>query len=242
MIADIQLQSGIQWRSIIKLREILEYGLKVIELLRPRFYNKITWLIVVSGLALMSTPLWERVLDAILKRELNVSISGENDAAWGFSLCALGLFYHLINSGIYDALSSRSKRERAAQEAEHDRSIFMEADNLLGEGQLDSIASMLGSDHSIKSDDSALIDRYCDFLSAAGNTFIQPNLRSHTQEFLQSLVKLRHFIGNNFDMYPYNQTSLNYRICMAPNLNCDRAGGYGSMVECKRPINPNLVA
>ncbi|MEO9276137.1 hypothetical protein ABFY09_14990, partial [Marinomonas sp. 5E14-1] len=32
--------------------------LKLIELLRPKFYNKLTWLIVISGLGLMSKPFW----------------------------------------------------------------------------------------------------------------------------------------------------------------------------------------
>lgn len=47
------------------------FVLRLVELLRPRFYNRITWLIVLGGLAMMSTQLWELVASEILKREFN---------------------------------------------------------------------------------------------------------------------------------------------------------------------------
>ncbi|MGY0603398.1 MAG: hypothetical protein ACW7DZ_15360, partial [Paraglaciecola chathamensis] len=65
--------------------------LKLIEMLRPKFYNKLTWLIVISGLGLMSKPLWLTLINLILETGSQFSITEESDTTWGFCLVLVGL-------------------------------------------------------------------------------------------------------------------------------------------------------
>lgn len=81
--------------------------LQLIELLRPKFYNRLTWLIVVSGLTIMSTPFWERLLESILEQTLQIQITGESDVKWGFSLIVIGLLYHFVTTSLHEYVRSR---------------------------------------------------------------------------------------------------------------------------------------
>lgn len=191
---------------------------------------------------MMSTSIWELVFDAILKREFDISVSGGNDAAWGFALCVLALLYHLINSGIYDALQHRATQDRTIQEVAHDRAIFTMADGILNEKQLDSIISQLLTDHSMRFSDTSQLEKFSRQLAEIGNTFLRPSINDHTQELLKAFHKLSNFTANKFDMFPYHQNNDNYRICMAPNLNCDRAGNCSQETMKQYDILTNDLA
>jgi hypothetical protein len=210
----------------ISAREVFEYILRLIELLRPKFYNRITWVIVIAGLTLMSTPFWEKVLDAILKKQFDISISGPNDIAWGFALCILVLTYHFLNSGIYDALRSRSTYNREVQELEHYKAIFKTANFILTEQQLEWVLSQLETDHSYRLDQGSKLDNFCRTLAATENTFICPKLDATTKSLLSALLKLRSFTSYQFVVFPHHQVGDDFRLCMAPALNCDREGDH----------------
>ncbi len=179
---------------------------------------------VVSGIALISTPLWEKILDALLQKQFDVRISGPNDAAWGFALCALALVYHLVNTGIYDALRSRSKQERTSLEIEHDRSIFLKADSELTEQQLDWFLEVLSNDHSYRSSGVSRLDNFCRVLVATQNTFLRKTLDGRSNDFLVEANNLLEFISYKFFVFPSKQSGEDLRFCMVPGLNCDREG------------------
>lgn len=170
----------------------------------------------------MSTPIWERAIDAILKDKFSISISGPNDAAWGFALCALALTYHLLNSGIYDALRSRSVHERGVQEIEHDRNIFQNADAILSEQQLEWFLYMVETDHSYKLDQTTRLDNFCRSLAGVGETFVRPGLHDTTKDLLRVMSDLREFVSLKFFVFPEKQTGENLRLCMMPAWNSDR--------------------
>ncbi|SHO53157.1 hypothetical protein [Desulfopila aestuarii] len=94
----------------------------ILRLLFPDFSNRITKIVVVFGLAMMSSSLLERVLNAIVSQfsslYLNISISEGNDAYWGFLLVLLGLAHNisyqtLIKSNFISRLSPNYLNDEA---------------------------------------------------------------------------------------------------------------------------------
>ncbi len=208
------------------------FVLRLIELLRPRFYNRITWLVVVGGLAMMTTQFWELVATEILKRELSISVSGSNDAAWGFALCVLGLAYHMANSGFYDLLKNNNIRARKEQERNHDLAIFREARLILSDQQIEDFVDTLQHDHSYFMDRYGQIEKFADFLASTSNRFMAPSVAIATERFLAAWSKAGTFLSYKFFVFPNNQTEPPFRLCMSPGLNMDREGdGSTEQVE-----------
>lgn len=194
------------------------------ELLRPRFYNRITWLVVLGGLAIMSTPLWELLARALLKRALSLSLSGSNDAAWGFALCVLGLLYHMANTGFYEWVKANAGSERRQLEIEHDRALFNQADAIISQEDLESFIDRLDADHSFYMNDSARLDRLARFLSSTSNHFLTPSVAEATNAILMAWYELGQFLSTKFFIFPQKQVTAPYRLCMVPTLNMDREG------------------
>lgn len=69
---------------------------KMISKIFPEFSNKITWAIVMSGLAIISSPLVEKILSAFLKKEFNLNITDSNDALIGLLIVTAGLTYNFF--------------------------------------------------------------------------------------------------------------------------------------------------
>lgn len=209
------------------------FVLRLVELLRPRFYNRITWLVVLGGLAMMSTQLWELVASVILEREFNISVSGSNDAAWGFALCVLGLAYHMANTGFYDLLKSNEVRARKEQEANHDLDIFRKARLILNDEQIEYFVETLQCDHAYYMDQASRIDKFTRYLASTSNQFLTPSIQKATGRFLVAWSEAGSFLSCKFFVFPNHQTEPPFRLCMTPGLNMDREGS-GSPDQVKK--------
>ena len=208
------------------------FTLRLIELLRPRFYNRITWLVVFGGLAMMSTQFWELVASEILKRELNISVSGSNDAAWGFALCVLGLAYHMANTGFYDLLNNNEIRARKEQERNHDLEVFREARLILSDQKIEDFVGNLQCDHAYHMDKCSQIDKFARYLASTSNQFLTSSISQAAERFLVAWNEAGSFLSYKFYVFPNGQTEPPLRLCMTPGLNMDREGnGSPEQVE-----------
>jgi hypothetical protein len=73
----------------------VEWWVRQVQALRPRFYNGLTWAVVSGGLLFMGRPVWEQLIEAILQSEFDLQITSDgNDSLWGFGLVIAGLVYH----------------------------------------------------------------------------------------------------------------------------------------------------
>lgn len=208
----------------IKSSDIFTFLLRLIELLRPRFYNRITWLIVISGIAMMSTQIWEIILDAVLKRQFDISISCSNDAAWGFALCMLGLVYHTANTRLYELSQNIVFRARKQQEVLHDKEIFSEVNEIMPEEQVVDFINNLINDHSYYSHEAARITLFARFLATTGSQFLTQPLSERARDFIKTSDELSEFLTYKFFVFPEGQIEPNMRHCMVPGLNMDREG------------------
>jgi len=217
----------------IKSSDVFTFLLRLMELLRPRFYNRITWLIVIGGIAMMSTPVWKAILDAVLKRQFDISISGGNDVAWGFALCVLGLVYHMANTGLYELLQNTVHRARKEQEVLHDKEIFSKVNEIMTEEQIVAFIYNLENDHSYYFEEATRVIQFARFLAATGNQFLTQPLSERVQDFIKASNELGEFLGHKFFVFPKEQTGQNLRLCMVPRLNMDREGD-GSLEQSRK--------
>lgn len=97
--------------------------IEIIKLFKPSFYNKITWTIVVAGITLLGTPLLERILNAILEKEYNITITDDKDSLIGVLLVVIALTYNLITSYFDRYLLEKQNNLK--------KKSFIEKDNIL---------------------------------------------------------------------------------------------------------------
>ncbi|ADV86368.1 Uncharacterised protein [Vibrio vulnificus] len=206
--------------------KFFNFVLKLIEALKPKFYNKITWLIVVCGLSLMSTPLWITIVNEIFEKTLELSITNDSDTLWGFLLCCLGLVYHLLNTGLHEVALSVTSKAALEKKELHDKLIFEQLNDIVEEDALNHILSNLRSDHSIYRNSNQSIRDFIVKATSSSSSFVCKDISEKTASLCEALTEFIYFVDEHFDTYPYTQPQDNYRMCLAPQLNCDRAGSW----------------
>ncbi len=200
--------------------------IKIIKLFKPEFYNKITWTVVITGLALIGTPLWEEIISAIINKEYNLKITSGGNEVWGYLLVALGLLYNLLSKTISQYIEYKQSHNIENKKVAHDLKIFNESLEILTEQQLENYFYKLLNDHSYNINEDISLTKYSSYLSSQENQFINKKIKNTALDLVISLNKLLHFTALNFWKFPITQNSENTRYCMHPEKNIDR-GGYG---------------
>ncbi|MDD4732359.1 MAG: hypothetical protein PHX58_10535 [Desulfovibrio sp.] len=106
-----------------------ELGRTLYRLFKPKFYNRITWTIVLAGLAIMSAPFFERVAEAILKRYFDLTFNGDLAPIYGLCLVGIGLLYNAICKSMEIKAEHRPHGPSAADR--HDGALFQRFCELL---------------------------------------------------------------------------------------------------------------
>lgn len=214
-----------------RLREAVEWLVQQVLAVRPRFYNGITWTLVVSGTLLIASPLWERILSAVLERSFNLRLTGGgHDTAWGFALVVCGLLYHLVMQGMTQRQELRlhaGEETNRAQRLEHDRAIFGQLQNTVSERTFLNLLEFLGCNHGADKDELSRLSNFIEFIEQPSHQFITPPLREHTDQLLQALRQLNDFVGRNFFCIR-NQLPAD-GLFLQPDLNIDRGGRSDDM-------------
>lgn len=78
----------------------IENIIQIWKLLKPKFYNKITWLIVSFGLALIAPPLWSVILNQFIEKHTDYKIIGDYDELIGVALVIFGLIYNVYSQWV----------------------------------------------------------------------------------------------------------------------------------------------
>ncbi|WP_250154854.1 hypothetical protein [Vibrio alginolyticus] len=222
------------------MEQIFDFILKVIDALKPKFYNKLTWLIVAFGLSLMSKPLWLGILNEILETQLQLSITDNSDTIWGFALCCLGLTYHLMSTGLHEVAVSINSKARLEKEYAHDTRVFSDLYELLEEPYLEKLIANIETNDAIYLDELNKLSAFIDAANSSGKKFISSQLKYATADLVNSLADFRGLVSKKFDEYPYGQCVTNFRMCLAPELNPDRAGDMSDLQEYNQLINAML--
>lgn len=97
-----------------------EFVFGLLRFLRPKFYNKITWILIIGGLGLFSTPIFERIINAFTEKYFDFPISDENASIYGIIIIALALMYNLSVNYLEFRTEKWSKKETPEQKIQKD--------------------------------------------------------------------------------------------------------------------------
>lgn len=121
-----------------------------------------------------------------------------------------------------NGLSTNNRSDRLA---EHDAAIFNKADEILSEAALVEFLDWLQTDDSYTRSRMLAVEQFRCFFNETSNHFVAQELASSVKPLLTSLESLVVFIGLNFFVFPEGQPlETDWRYCMQPELNNDRAG------------------
>lgn len=186
---------------------------------------------VVSGLTLMSSPWWIEIVKKTLATHYNLHLGTQINPEWGFYLCFMALLYHLLCTGAFELAKAFNQRSLVTHKLDHDREVYSGLNGILSESQLLNTLNWLGGDHCLYSDQQQQILNFHDTLISSNLAFINADINLKSLELANKLLELIKIFRRDFDMFPYDQTVLNYRLCLAPQLNCDRAGEWEDGLE-----------
>jgi hypothetical protein len=207
---------------------------RVIALIRPRFYNRVAWVIIVAGLVLMATPWWYDLLVALTSRHLNVTLPRvEAPYGWGFALVALGLIYHLLVHHATELIQASRDAVAGAAQREHDKRIFEEFRAKLPERALGHLLRDLRDNHHFYSAQDTAMDEAIQHLLTPDTQFISEEVKIAGRRFGIALAEFREWRSLHF--YPHGAPyEGEQRYCLHPDLHEDRASEYPSHEDQKR--------
>lgn len=88
---------------------------KLYYLFKPKFYNKITWVIVITGLGLISPSIVVEIINWLFETNYNFSLLNENDQIIGIILIIVALIYNAISQYINKPTSIELNEEQTQQ-------------------------------------------------------------------------------------------------------------------------------
>ena len=192
-------------------------------LLNPKTYRAMSWLCVTLGVAVLGSPIWLPLFEALVSEYLGFGVRLQSPIWVGVFLIFAGMAFALLNNWIM-AFEGVGKLERKTQEAEHDLKILKDVFSIMDEKFLEWFEYFLLGDHSYRSKD---VNRFSDLdhcLNKASFVPIDEDLQNAFCNLKSRTGRLLVFLGLKFFVYPENQSGENYRFVMQPALNVDRAG------------------
>ena len=208
----------------------LEYTLQLVkrvyDMFRPRFYNRVTWFVVVSGVTIASSDLVDWLFRAALGVTIDVQVTDGSDALVGMVLVVAGLLYHLTMTFIERVGESPARESHRSEKRSHDLDVFKRTDGLLNERQYNEILDWIGSDHSMP-EQGDLLDRYLFAFEGVENSYLIDDLEESKCGMVSSLNELRWYMAQHF--FDYNN-----RSCLDPEINPDRGGLYATEEDVAR--------
>lgn len=216
-----------------------EFVLELIKLLKPRFYNKITWVVVCTGLGLISTPFWQKLIVAVLKQRYNFDLMPGGNVWWGLALVVLGLSYHITTYTLLKYIEYKKYKfegKKKEKIRKHDIKIFKNSEKLLKEQDLIDFLEWIRSDHSYKNKDLTQLYKYAEFLLFLENYYVDKDLQKAAIALGKSIENLLNFMALHFCEYPPNQKSENIKFCLHPEWNIDRGGSWEHIKKYKNCV------
>ena len=210
---------------------MFEKLVSLINLLRPKFYNKITWLVVGSGVVLLSTPLWQDILVSFLNINYSMNLNTADNSLLGVFTIALGLFYHLVTTSIFEYTTAIENRNKTAditlsktRELDHDVKVFQEIDVNLRERDLLNYIDTIETDHSFTSSSKSKVYPVYFFAEESKYEFIDPELNQALEKFVIALTEQMQWCSCHFWTHPNHIKMEDPRYCLHPDLNEERGG------------------
>lgn len=206
--------------------------IKLLKLLRPSFYNRITWIVIITGTTILSKPLWLDLVNMIFETNLDISITGKHDELVGLSVITIGLLYNIGYRHI-EIKSVQKANNEDNRIHEHDLKIFKSETNIISESFIHNFLDLLIGDESTSLNKMKKINDFIDESKLISNNYLNSELKNIKQKLVNDLEHLEDYIGDHFFSYPRGNSFDGTRLCMRPELNIDREGDGSPETEQK---------
>jgi hypothetical protein len=214
---------------------LFEKVIHIINLFRPKFYNKLTWAVVGTGLFLLVQPLWEVVVLSLVNKYFQVSINLENNEYIGLTLVIFALIYHLATTSIYEHAGAINKKiitdeanSVKSNSIMHDVNLYNKISESFNKVCLNQYLSDVQNDHSYTSSVKNSISSIIYLVDEVDYDFLNETVNSNFINLAKALNELMLWCACEFEPYPPRMSVEDQRYCMHPYLNGDRSGDYDS--------------
>ncbi len=212
--------------------------------IRPKFYNKITWVVVVTGLTLMTTSLLELIVIALISKAFKLSITG-NDPLIGVLLVAIALVYNAYMCRLMQLAEGNGRSLNDEERLHHDRDVFRKLDALCNEEQVRHILSSIGTHHAYGWDLIRPFDELRDHGTLTEYGFLSSGIQETLQQFLVRINELSEFLSRH--CFPLRGAPVegDFSLRMHPEWNIDLEGTgtddeYASYEKMRTLINSHI--
>mgnify|MGYP003576200330 CR=1 FL=1 len=205
--------------NIERVLSILE---RIVDLIRPKFYNRLTWAVILTGLLLLAAPWWSDLVVAVAAKYLEVKLpEADSHFAWGLGLVALGLVYHAFVHYVGELVSAQKSSQVLIDQKAHDRRMFDQFSGIVSEEDLAWILADLQNQHAYVSRQGRHLDDAVRHLLAPASQFIDAQVQNAARTLGASLRELRNWTSLNFFVHGAQREDGGYRFCLYPDLNPD---------------------
>lgn len=191
----------------------------------PKFHNRITWVIVGTGLALAASPWWAEIVTIIVadisQREISIP-----DHPWiGITLVAIALLYHLAMTwaqGDHPTTGNTSKSTAIA----HDRAIFERQNSMMSENDLTETLDYVDKSQGIFRGQLTMLKEVNHYLSLHDGQFIDTRMQTASIAYQTALDELLNFTGKSFftdDNWASNSEDDDCRFTLFPAISGKRS-------------------
>lgn len=189
-----------------------------IGLIRPKFHNRVTWAVLLTGFALTLSPAWEPYLRSVLTYLLDIKVDPPESSLWGIALILAALVY----SAAVTWLDQRRDTRAEDSAREHDKELAYRFRETLPENDAMHFLGVLGGGHAYYSSQIEPFYNAFSFLASAEAHFLDQEVCEHATSLQTAISKFLRFVDEQFDAFPYHQKGGDLRCAMQPHLNIDR--------------------
>ena len=186
---------------------------------KPVLYNIAVLSMVLAGLALIATPLYEEIILKVLQRNYKLNLIPGGNTLWGAAFVGVGLFFHLTSNFLLQIFANKNKENC---KTDHDTMIFQISQDILTEKKFTNFFELLLSDHSFRTADSSKLYKYAEYHLSPENCYQEKGLQLSAAEMASAVNVLLRWMSHNFYVFPEIQTSENTKLCMHPHWNDNR--------------------
>ncbi len=107
--------------------------IQLVNYFRPKYYNRITWLLLICGIGLLSSSLLEKIIIALFEKITDVPIITDANAKYGIVLIVIALIYNLLSQIIDYKIQTKVYQLKPEQldERKLDIELFNKIRNIL---------------------------------------------------------------------------------------------------------------
>lgn len=177
------------------------------------YENRITSYVVLTGIGLLTVPLWGQFLAALLAKHFNIEVDLTPSQYVGVILILAALIFRLAWEWRPVIISDPN--------LEHDTRVTVRFKNTIDYNLIKNAIYNMETGHFYYREEVKQLNYIIDFFQDERNNYTDPKTNNFTDLLLSSTIDLRNFIACNFFVFPENQRDDNLRFRMHPELNID---------------------